>query len=33
MHEDPLLLIPMLSRQDVLDDINSHMPDGRRVKL
>ena len=33
MHEDPLLLIPLQARQDVLDEINSHLPDGRRVKL
>ncbi|HEX8325543.1 MAG TPA: hypothetical protein VF595_16695 [Tepidisphaeraceae bacterium] len=33
MHEDPLLLIPLSARQDVLDEINSHLPDGRRIKL
>ena len=33
MHEDPLLLIPRSARQDVLDEINSKLPDGRRVTL
>ena len=33
MHEDPLLLIPIGAREEVLSEINSSLPDGRRVKL
>jgi len=33
MHEDPLLLIPRSARDDVLAEINSKLPDGRRVSL
>src|SRR5690349_11183875 len=33
MHEDPLLLIPLEARKDVLDAINDKLPGGRKVKL
>ncbi len=33
MHEDPLLLIPKDARDEVLSEINSKLPDGRRIKL
>src|SRR4051794_34033954 len=33
MHEDPLLLIPIEARKDVLEAINEKLPDGRKVKL
>ncbi len=33
MHEDPLLLIPQEAREEVLAQINSTLPDGRRIKL
>src|SRR3954471_24795802 len=32
-HEDPLLLIPIEARKDVLEAINEKLPDGRKVKL
>src|SRR3954464_12553366 len=33
MHEDPLLLIPIEARKEVLEAINEKLPDGRKVKL
>jgi serine protein kinase len=33
MHEEPLLLIPLEARQEVLDAINEKLPAGRKVKL
>ncbi len=33
MHEDPLLLIPKSARDEVLAEINSKLPDGRRLSL
>jgi serine protein kinase len=33
MHEEPLLLIPLEARQDVLDSINEKQPEGRKVSL
>ncbi|MGN6725311.1 MAG: PrkA family serine protein kinase [Tepidisphaeraceae bacterium] len=33
MHEDPLLLIPRTARDEVLAEINSSLPDGRRINL
>ena len=33
MHEDPLLLIPVSAREEVLAEINSKMPEGRRISL
>ncbi|MBC7784673.1 MAG: serine protein kinase [Burkholderiales bacterium] len=33
MHEDPLLLIPLSARDEVLTEINSKLPDGRRIRL
>jgi serine protein kinase len=33
MHEEPLLLIPMEARREVLDAINEKLPEGRQVKL
>jgi serine protein kinase len=33
MHEEPLLLIPVDARPDVLDSINQSLPDGRKIKL
>jgi len=33
MHEEPLLLIPLEARKEVLDSINESLPQGRRIKL
>src|SRR5688500_16475768 len=33
MHEEPLLLIPVEARQEVLDLVNEQLPAGRRVRL
>jgi len=33
MHEEPLLLIPLEARREVLDAINEKLPEGRQVKL
>src|SRR5512135_1530089 len=33
MHEEPLLLIPLDARKDVLDLINEKLPEGRKVRL
>jgi serine protein kinase len=33
MHEEPLLLIPLEARNEVLDTINEKLPEGRRVRL
>jgi len=33
MHEEPLLLIPPEARQEVLDQINERLPEGRRIRL
>ncbi len=33
MHEDPLLLIPVEARKDVLDSINEKLPDGKKLRL
>jgi serine protein kinase len=33
MHEEPLLLIPIEARKDVLAAINEKLPDGRKIRL
>ena len=33
MHEEPLLLIPLEARKDVLAAINEKLPDGRKIRL
>jgi len=33
MHEEPLLLVPVEARKEVLDAINEKLPDGRKVRL
>ena len=33
MHEEPLLLIPIEARRDVLAAINEKLPDGRKIRL
>jgi serine protein kinase len=33
MHEEPLLLIPIDARKEVLDAINEKLPDGRKLRL
>jgi serine protein kinase len=33
MHEEPLLLIPIEARKEVLDAINDKLPDGRKLRL
>src|SRR5271170_819700 len=33
MHEEPLLLIPIDARREVLDAINEKLPEGRKVRL
>jgi serine protein kinase len=33
MHEEPLLLIPLEARKDVIESINEKLPDGRKVRL
>ena len=33
MHEDPLLLVPRSARDEVLAEVNSTLPDGRRINL
>ncbi len=33
MHEEPLLLIPLEARKDVLTAINEKLPDGRKIRL
>jgi serine protein kinase len=33
MHEEPLLLVPREARQDVLDQVNEKLPDGRKIRL
>ncbi len=33
MHEEPLLLIPRDARKEVLDAMNAHSPEGRRIGL
>ena len=33
MHEEPLLLIPVEARKEVLASINEKLPDGRKIKL
>ena len=33
MHEEPLLLIPIEARKEVLDLVNEKLPDGRKIKL
>jgi serine protein kinase len=33
MHEEPLLLIPIEARKEVLTAINDKLPDGRKIKL
>jgi serine protein kinase len=33
MHEEPLLLIPLEARKEVLDSINEKLPEGRKLRL
>src|SRR3984885_1292891 len=33
MHEEPLLLIPIEARRDVLDSINEKLPEGDKIRL
>ena len=33
MHEEPLLLIPLDARKEVLDTINEKLPEGRQIRL
>ena len=33
MHEEPLLLIPLEARKEVMDSINEKLPDGRKLRL
>src|SRR4051812_38366 len=33
MHEEPLLLIPVEARKEVLDSINDKLPQGRKIRL